>query len=58
MWARMLKATIVESVKCSLIKHNFAYFEDRKKGAKPMILIHCEDKDSTSDMIEAGWQII
>jgi hypothetical protein len=32
MWARMLKATIVESVKCSLIKHNyFAYSEDRKK---------------------------
>jgi len=55
----MLKATIMESVKCSLIKHNFAYFENRKKkGAKPMILIHCEDKDGRSDMIEAGWQII
>jgi hypothetical protein len=29
-----------------------------KKGAKPMILIHGEDKDGRSDMIEAGWKII
>jgi hypothetical protein len=52
MWARMLKATIVESVKCSLIKHNLLILRTGKKGgAKPMILIHCEDKDMAEAII-------